>query len=75
MVTGVLAAGARGFVGAAWEIDDEAAATFAEAFYAELLVDDVGRGTLGEAMRRGRRAVVACHGFEQPAWAARDMWA
>lgn len=70
LVTGVLAAGARGFVGAAWEIDDEAAATFAEAFYAELLVDEVGRGTLGEAMRRGRRAVVACHGFEQPAWAA-----
>jgi hypothetical protein len=71
LVTGVLSAGARGFVGANWAIDDEAAATFAGAFYDELLVaDDAPRGTLGEAVRLGRRAIVEKHGFEQAAWAA-----
>jgi hypothetical protein len=71
LVTGVLAAGARGFVGAAWEVNDQAAATFAAAFYAELLLQQESpRGTLGEALRRGRKAVVDQHGLEQPAWAA-----
>lgn len=71
LVTGVLAAGARGFVGAAWEVDDGAAATFATALYDELLRDEPApRGTLGEAVRLGRRAVLDAHGRHQAAWAA-----
>lgn len=71
LVSGVLAAGARGMIGAAWEVDDHAAATFAVALYDELLVEEPEpRGTLGEAVRRGRRAIVDAHGREQAAWAA-----
>lgn len=71
LVTGVLAAGARGMIGAAWEVDDAAAATFAVALYDELLVTEAApRGTLGEAVRLGRRAIVDTHGRQQAAWAA-----
>jgi hypothetical protein len=71
LVTGVLAAGARGMIGAAWEVDDRAAATFALALYDELLVQQPApRGTLGEAVRLGRQAIVSEHGRSQAAWAA-----
>jgi hypothetical protein len=71
LVTGVLAAGARGFVGAAWQVDDQAAATFATALYDELLsTEPAPRGTLGEAVRLGRHAIIDTHGPQQPAWAA-----
>jgi len=58
-------------IGAAWEVDDQAAATFAVALYDELLAQEPApRGTLGEAVRRGRRAVVDTYGRQQAAWAA-----
>jgi hypothetical protein len=56
-------------------VDDTAAATFAKALYEELLSNDPPpRGTLGEAVRRGRRAVIDEHGFHEPTWAAYALY-
>jgi CHAT domain len=75
LVSGLLQAGVRGFVGASWAIDDKAAATFAAALYGELLVDDSApRGTLAEAVRAGRCAVVEQHGLHEPTWAAYALY-
>jgi CHAT domain-containing protein len=75
VVSGVLGAGARAFIGAQWEVDDKAAATFARAVYRELLVREPSpRGTTGEAVRAGRAAVVAKHGAGEPAWAAYALY-
>src|SRR3712207_7947045 len=45
VVSGVLGAGARAFIGAQWEVDDKAAATFARAVYRELLVREDRKST------------------------------
>jgi hypothetical protein len=75
VVSGVLGAGARAFIGAQWEVDDKAAATFARAVYRELLAREGSpRGTVGEAVRRGRAAVVEEHGAGEPAWAAYALY-
>ena len=72
LVRGLLRAGVRHLIGSQWAVDDAAARTFALAFY-----DAVAGGTgqaVGEAVRRGREAVVAAHGAGEPAWAAYALY-
>lgn len=53
LVTGVLGAGARAFVGAMWEVDDDAAATFATGLFETLLRDGAhGKCPIGDACAR-----------------------
>ena len=73
LVSGLLSAGVRGFVGSAWKVDDEAATTFATAFY-EAIRGTNGSLPLGEAVRLGREAIVAEHGEGQPSWAAYALY-
>jgi CHAT domain-containing protein len=70
LVTGLLSAGVRAFIGAQWPVDDRAAKTFATAFYRALLARD----TVGAATRQAREAVVAAHGEGEPAWAAYALY-
>jgi CHAT domain-containing protein len=75
LVSGVLGAGARAFVGAMWEVDDQAAATFAAGLYTELVrTGEAGGGSIGDAVRRGRQQIIAAHGEHQPAWAAYALY-
>jgi hypothetical protein len=70
LVTGLLSAGVRAFVGAQWPVGDRAARTFASSFYRALL-----RGsTIGEATRAAREAVVDAHGEGEPAWASYALY-
>ncbi len=70
LVSGLLSAGVRAFVGANWAVGDRAATTFAIAFYRSLLQ---GR-TVGEAVRVGRASVADQHGEGEPAWAAYSLY-
>ena len=75
LVSGVLGAGARAFVGAMWEVDDQAAATFATGLYHELVrTGGSDGGSIGDAVRRGRQQIIADHGDGQPAWAAYALY-
>jgi CHAT domain len=75
LVSGVLGAGARAFVGAMWEVDDQAAATFAAGLYNELVqIGESEGGTIGDAVRRGRQQIITSHGEGQPAWAAYALY-
>lgn len=74
VVTGLLSAGVQAFVGSAWKVDDEAATTFASAFYDALLADGRGATPIGEAVRCGRRAIVDEHGEGEPAWAGYALY-
>jgi hypothetical protein len=74
LVTGLLSAGARAFVGAMWQVDDAAAVTFARAFYDAAGPGGPGPEPVGEAVRRGREAVVAEHGEVEPSWAAYALY-
>jgi CHAT domain/Cytosol aminopeptidase family, N-terminal domain len=73
LVTGLLRSGVRGFVGSMWNIDDDDAKTFADAFYNGLLTpsnDDQPRGSpIGVIVAKARAAVIKQHGVGQPAWA------
>ena len=75
LVSGLLSAGVRGFVGSAWKVGDVAATTFAKAFY-EAILPGGPRGTVafGEAVRLGREAIVEAHGEAEPAWAAYSLY-
>jgi hypothetical protein len=73
LVSGLLGAGARAFVGAQWQVPDKVAVTFAGAFYEAVAPVDGGPQPIGEAMRRGRRAVCDAHPG-QPAWAAYALY-
>ena len=70
LVTGLLSAGVRAFIGAQWPVNDRAAKTFAIALYRALLAGD----TIGAATRLAREAVVAAHGEGEPAWAAYALY-
>lgn len=78
LVTGLLQAGVRCFVGSMWPVDDAAAATFARTFYETLVQVDGDGGSLhipvGQAVRQAREAVVTQHGEGQPAWAAYALY-
>jgi hypothetical protein len=75
VVSGLLSAGVRGFVGSAWKVNDEAATTFATAFYDALLLgSDSAPASIGEAVRRGRLAIVKEHGEGEPAWAGYALY-
>lgn len=74
LTASLLTAGARAFLAAAWQVDDIAAETFAEAFYRAVAPVDEGPVALGEAVRQGRAAVVDRHGIDQPAWAAYTLY-
>ncbi|MDQ3823074.1 MAG: CHAT domain-containing protein, partial [Actinomycetota bacterium] len=77
LVSGLLARNVRGFVGSAWKVDDEAATTFAKAFYEALLPDPNGGpppAPIGEAVRRARLAIVREHGESEPAWAGYALY-
>lgn len=68
----ILHAGARALVGSQWLVNDEAARTFAEAFYSTLTRSrDV---PIGHAVAAGRAAVLAKHGREEPAWGAYALY-
>lgn len=73
LVSGLLTAGARAFVGAQWQVPDKVAVTFAGAFYEAVAPVAGGPQPIGEAMRRGRRAVCEAHPG-QPAWAAYALY-
>lgn len=73
LVSGLLTAGARAFVGAQWQVPDKVAVTFAGAFYEAVAPVAGGPKPLGEAMRLGRRAVCESHPG-QPAWAAYALY-
>ena len=70
MVPGVLAAGVDAFIGSTWAVDDTAAATFATAFYRELL----GGAGVGQAVQLARCAVIEAHGLGEPAWAGYALY-
>jgi hypothetical protein len=76
LVSGVLGAGARAFVGAMWEVADQAAATFAAGLYQELVRAGAPPGprSVGDAVRRGRERVIAEHGQGEPAWATYALY-
>lgn len=76
MVSGLLSAGAGAFVGSMWDVDDNAALTFARAFYDGLLPGDgrQARMAVGEAVRTAREAVITEHGEGQPAWAGYSLY-
>ncbi len=61
-----LLAGVRHYVGTQWEVVDGQSATFAAAFYAELVTG----AAIGSAVRRAREAVVAQGGEGELAWAS-----
>lgn len=61
-----LIAGVRHYLGTQWEVVDGQSATFAAAFYAEL----VAGASIGAAVRRAREAVVAAGGEGDLAWAS-----
>ena len=73
LVSGLLTAGSRAFVGAQWQVPDRVAVTFAGAFYEAIAPVGGGPEPIGEAMRRGRRAVCEQHPG-QPAWAAYALY-
>ena len=57
LVDELLHQGVRDHIGAAWEVDDEVAITFATTLYDHLLPLDGAGATLGEAVLAARRAV------------------
>jgi len=57
----LLRAGLAHYIGTHWPVDDNAAAAFGEVFYRELL-----RGSIGSALVKARRAVLA---RRSPDWA------
>ena len=67
LVDELLHQGVRDHIGAAWEVDDEAAITFATTLYDCLLGGDAVGATLGEAVLAARRAVAE---LGEPSWAA-----
>jgi CHAT domain-containing protein len=73
LVSGLLTAGSRAFVGAQWQVPDRVAVTFAGAFYEAIASVAGGPQPIGEAMRRGRRAVCDAHPGH-PAWAAYALY-
>jgi CHAT domain-containing protein len=78
LVTGLLRAGVRGFVGSMWRVDDEAAMTFADSFYGTLSStgqhDPRHRKPIGAAVADARRAVIDRHGEGEPAWAGYALY-
>jgi hypothetical protein len=72
---GILRAGARAFIGSQWQVPDDAAATFARAFYAALTKGRGGAPTpIGQAVRRARAATIRAHGADEPAWAGYSLY-
>jgi hypothetical protein len=72
---GILRAGARAFIGSQWAVDDDAAATFARAFYAALAKGRGGAPTpIGEAVRSARQETIRGHGRAEPAWAGYSLY-
>ncbi len=72
---GVLSAGARAFIGSQWEVDDEAATTFARAFYRQVTKSSgSGAATIGSAVRIARRATIRAHGIEEKTWAGYALY-
>ena len=61
-------AGAAGFVGSLWSVDDEAACQFAKAFYNHLLAGE----TIGQAARAARAAI---RSLNDPTWLAYTVFA
>lgn len=61
-----LLAGVRHYVGTQWEVVDGQSASFAAAFYAELVTG----AQIGSAVRRAREAVVQAGGEGELAWAS-----
>ena len=66
LVESLLLKGVRTYVGSMWRVNDDAAETFALAFYQALLQGDM----IGEAVRSARNTVIEKHGEGQPAWAS-----
>jgi chaperonin GroEL len=63
-----LDAGAGAFIGTLWEVRDESARLFAEAFYTAV----VKRTTLGEAIRTARKSI--CNLESDPTWLAYSIY-
>jgi CHAT domain-containing protein len=76
LVGGALRAGVRTFIGSAWAVDDDVAATFAAQFYKAVITPDENgrRAPVGEAIRLAREAVVAQHGPEAHGWAGYALY-
>ena len=75
LVSSLLAANVRAFLGSMWKVEDEPARTFAVAFYQALL--ERTRSTsvsVGHAVRHARAAVVEAHGEGHPAWAGYALY-
>ncbi|GAA4725356.1 CHAT domain-containing protein [Phytohabitans rumicis] len=70
LVTGLLRAGVRAFVGSMWDVDDAAARTFAGTFYTGLREG----ASIGAVVARAREAVITSHGPGQPAWAGYALY-
>ena len=66
---GILRAGARAFIGSQWPVTDDAARTFAEAFY-----EHVQGETIGSATRRAREKTISAHGLAEPTWAGYSLY-
>jgi hypothetical protein len=76
MVSGVLAGGARAFLGSNWKVEDEAAKLFALAFYAAILGRE-GHGrrvAVGAAVQAARARLVDELGQAHPAWAGYSLY-
>lgn len=78
LVTGLLRAGVRAFLGSMWQVDDTAASTFAESFY-DTLANSYGQGRqdrtpIGTAVASARQAVIDRHGEGEPAWASYALY-
>jgi hypothetical protein len=72
---GVLSAGARAFIGSQWEVDDEAATTFARELYRRVTRrSGSGETTIGAAVRLARRATIRSHGIEEKTWAGYALY-
>lgn len=74
LVAGVLTAGARAFIGAQWAVQDEAAATWARAFYTAVAPVQGGPKPIGEAVALAREAVAQKHGDDEDTWAAYALY-
>lgn len=74
LVAGLLGSGVGAFIGAMWEVGDEAAATFSSAFYDAIAPSGAGSQPVGEAVRLGRRAIIDEHGEDDASWAAYALY-
>ncbi len=75
LVSGLLRANVRAFLGSMWKVEDEPARTFALAFYRAVL-ERTGSASVsvGHAVRHARAAVIEAHGESHPAWAGYALY-